>query len=556
MDANTLPAATRDADDRLTVAMSGCSAAMNTRQAKQQQVAAVQRQVEGIQQQLVGAQHQLAGVQQELELAMQAEAAAKAEVKAALFASAPGAGAAAEQQPGAPPSPPHEEAPQSGQQGVREEEMPLAMPIGVAANVGVAATGGGGAGGAALPAQAQAADAQPAAPAPAGAAAVIVVDVGVDAAFAPTAPGGDAAAAAASQGVAESPGEGQMAAAVPVAAAPAPPPAPAPALNNINGAAAAAPGVAAQNGAHPRVEPTPIDAPFLGLLADMGPKRLNAAVGGIDNFPAGIYNNAQTKEEAFQVDLQAFVNGKPEHAQLPPGSYKLKTLRAAMDRRNGVLLDPAVYQKFWTVNKWKKEARFQANARAYVQQNGGAAAPVAAQAETAAGPGPTATAFAGQMQAVAPMAAVMPRGGCLPPPPLLPPLLPLTDASPSASVVSAFLRMAGGAPAPEMGDKLGARADTMPPPLPPLSVPPPPVQHAGGQLASRRRGRVEHKNSDRSRAVKPRQEMDQKHVDWMFDFMTMDDGAVDFRDVEDGEEEDSEEDDDPKDGDFHPRRDK
>ena len=50
--------------------------------------------------------------------------------------------------------------------------------------------------------------------------------------------------------------------------------------------------------------------------------------------------------------------------------------------------------------------------------------------------------------------------------------------------------------------------------------------------------------------------MDQKHVDWMFDFMTMDDGAVDFRDVEDGEEEDSEEDDDPKDGDFHPRRDK
>ena len=507
MDANTLPEAAFNPlrmtpQERANLA--AWATAITEREAKQEEAQLAQQAAHRAQQ----VAHR---AQQELSLAAKKEAEAAAKLlPGGAPGVAPGAGGgAAEQQPGAPPSPVHQESPPSGVQGVHEEEMPLAMPndeadhgahagaIGVAANIGMAAAGGGGG---ALPVQAQAD-----APVPAGVAAEDMADAEGDAEPAPT---GAAAAAAASQAVAESPGDELAAAAVPVAAAPAPPSAQAPSLSNANGAAAAAPALAANGPV--RVEPTPTDASYYDPFLDMVPDELIAAIGK-KQFPAHIYENKQTKEPAYLVDIQVWSaeESKPLHAPLPESHWAtLKTLREALDFRNKVLADAATKQKFWTENKGKKEARFQAAARAYVQQNGGAAAPVAAPVtketvppadagmeeeeadgnvavanDHAPGPGalaPTAaagpmpTVFAAQMQAAAATAAVVaavrrPQ--------------PAASHAESASVASGIARMAGAAAMHELGRTQGA--GYMPPPALP------PVQQAGGHRTATRRGRDE-----------------------------------------------------------------
>ena len=197
----------------------------------------------------------------------------------------------------------------------------------------------------------------------------------------------------------------------PALAAAAQAPQPGGAANNINGHGAAAPAVAAGNGALLLVGPTPANKPFYDPLLAMRPALLVEAIGK-DNLPAGIYvdTNTEGENQRYRIDLQISFKGKILHLF---ASQKTDLLRLcdALKARNEALRDDSVYQRYWTVRKGLKEARFTSAADAYLQLPGGAA-PMAAVSAQAAG---TAAAHA-QAQALRPAdqhgeAAPRPRRG-------------------------------------------------------------------------------------------------------------------------------------------------
>ena len=207
----------------------------------------------------------------------------------------------------------------------------------------------------------------------------------------------------------------------PALAAAAQAPQPGGAANNINGHGAAAPAVAAGNGALLLVGPTPANKPFYDPLLDMRPALLVEAIGK-DNLPAGIYVDTSTEGEnqRYRIDLKISFKGKILHLFYSQKKTDLLRLCDALKARNEALRDDSVYQRYWTVRKGlnsalsgppSKEARFTSAADAYLQLPGGAA-PMAAVSAQAAG---TAAAHA-QAQALRPAdqhgeAAPRPRRG-------------------------------------------------------------------------------------------------------------------------------------------------